>query len=314
VDEQIPAGDPTDAFEEDTYQDDTIDNEIAEAENSEFAEIESSEPEEEAEIDTEAVDEASAEYLGRWNRLISTTNWEKGRIISAWRGALVESDAPQQAYSDEAWARRVGNVSGQHVGRLRRVYDRFGDNYTNYSGLFWSHFQAVLDWDDAEMWLEGAVQSNWSVAQMRDQRWEALGGPEDKKPRPEDVITGEYDEDSQSYEDDAPSTIDGSLDVVRDPDAEGADAEAEEFDPSVDGLPYETDTLPESDAADGPASSPVRPFENLPKLPDDIQDAVESFKLAILAHKMTGWEDVSCDDVLAALNALKQLAMAPSDS
>ena len=76
----------------------------------------------------------------------------------------------------------------------------------------------------------------------------------------------------------------------------------------------ETDTLAESDSADGPASSPVRPFENLPQLPDDIQEAVESFKLAILAHKMTGWDEVSCDDVMAALNALKQLAMAPSDS
>ena len=306
MDEPIPAGDPTDAYEEDNYQDDTIDSEIAEPEDLDA--------EEEAEVDSEAVEQASAEYLGRWNRLISTTNWEKGRIISAWRQALVESDAPQQAYSDEAWARRVGNVSGQHVGRLRRVYDRFGDSYNNYSGLFWSHFQAVLDWDDAEMWLEGAVQSNWSVAQMRDQRWEAIGAPEDKKPRPEDVITGEFDEDSQSYEDDAPSTIDGSLDVVRDPDAEESEGEADEFDPSVDSLPFEADTLPESDCADAPASSPVRPFENLPQLPDDIQDAVESFKLAILAHKMTGWEDVSCDDVVAALNALKQLALAPSDA
>ncbi len=303
MDEKTPAGDPTDAFEEDIHQDETLDSQIAD----------SDEPEsEEAEVDIEAVDQASAEFLGHWNRLVSTTNWEKGRIISDWRQALVESDTPQQAYSDEAWARRVGNVSGQHVGRLRRVYDRFGDNYHDYSGLFWSHFQAVLDWDDAEMWLEGAVQSSWSVAQMRNQRWEAVGGPEDKKPRPEDVITGEFDEDAQSYEDDAPSTIDSSQDVVRDPDAEGG--EASEFDPSVDGLPYETDTLPESDAADGPMSSPVRPFENLPKLPDDIQEAVESFKLAILAHKMTGWDDVSCDDVMAALSALKQLAMAPSDT
>ncbi len=305
MDEQIPAGDPTDAFAEDIEQDETLDNEIAASDDPEL---------EEAEVDDEAVEQASAEYLGHWNRLISTTNWEKGRIISEWRLALVETDAPQQSYSDEAWARRVGNVSGQHVGRLRRVYDRFGENYHDYSGLFWSHFQAVLDWDDAEMWLEGAVQSTWSVAQMRDQRWEAIGAPEDKKPRPEDVIAGEYDEDAQSYEDDAPSAIDGSLDVVRDPNAEDSESGGDEFDPSADSVPFETDTLPESDSADGPASSPVRPFENLPQLPDDIREAVESFKLAILAHKMTGWDEVSCDDVMAALSALKQLAMAPSDS
>ncbi len=305
MDEQIPAGDPTDASEEDIYQDEPVESDVMDGDEPEAVE--------EVEIDEEAIEQASAEYLGHWNRLISTTNWEKGRIISQWRQALIDSETPQQAYSDEAWARRVGNVSGQHVGRLRRVYDRFGSNYHNYNGLFWSHFQAVLDWDDAEMWLEGAVQNGWSVAQMRDQRWEAIGAPDDKKPRPEDVITGEFDEDSQSYEDDAPSTIDGALDVVRDPDSE-EESEASEFDGSVDALPFETDTLPESDAADAPAGSPVRPFEHLPKLPDDIQDAVECFKLAILAHKMTGWEDVSCDDVMAALNALKQLAMAPSDS
>lgn len=303
MDEQIPAGDPTGASEEDIYQDETFD--------SQALDIDDPESHEQIEVDPEVVEQASAEYLGRWNRLISTTNWEKGRIISAWRQALIQSDLPQQAYSDEAWARRVGNVSGQHVGRLRRVYDRFGDDYHNYSGLFWSHFQAVLDWDDAEMWLEGAVQNNWSVAQMRDQRWEAIGAPADKKPRPEDVIAGEFDEDSQAYEDDAPSTIDGSLDVVRNPDAEQDEDDAGQFDESVDSLPFETGTLPESAAS---ASSPVRPFENLPKLPDDIQEAVECFKLAILAHKMTGWEEVSCDDVLAALNALKQLALAPSQS
>jgi hypothetical protein len=306
VDEHFPAEDQADASEEEIYQDETIDTETLEADDSEW--------DGEAEVDDEVVDQASAEYLGRWNRLISTTNWEKGRIISAWRQALIESGVPQQAYSDEAWARRVGNVSGQHVGRLRRVYDRFGDDYHKYTGLFWSHFQAVLDWDDAEMWLEGAAQNSWSVAQMRDQRWEAIGAPADKKPRPEDVVSGEFDEDSQSYEDDTPSTIDGSLDVVRDLDAEEDEADSDEFDPAVDSLPFDADTLPESGTADGPMSSPVRPFENLPKLPDDLQEAVECFKLAILAHKLTGWEDVSRDDVVAALNALKQLALAPSDS
>jgi hypothetical protein len=41
-------------------------------------------------------------------------------------------------------------------------------------------------------------------------------------------------------------------------------------------------------------------------------DAFESFKLAILRHKTSGWQDVSCDDVLHTLNALKALATAPA--
>ncbi len=143
-----------------------------------------------------ALDESSQPFVTRWNGLISTTNWEKGRIIHEWRERLIAEDAPPQESSDEAWSRRVGGVSGQHVGRLRRVYDRFGDVREQYEGLYWSHFQAALDWNDAEMWLEGAVQSGWSVSAMRSQRWEALGAPADQKPRDEDIVTGELDEDS----------------------------------------------------------------------------------------------------------------------
>ena len=50
----------------------------------------------------------------------------KGRIIFEWRQALEATGVDWQQYSDEAWSRRVGNVSGQHVGRLRRVFERFG--------------------------------------------------------------------------------------------------------------------------------------------------------------------------------------------
>ena len=115
-------------------------------------------------VETFVAEEAGREFLGQWNRLVSTTNWEKGRIIANWRQALVAAAAQPQEYSDEAWSRQVGNVSGQHVGRLRRVYERFGAVRNDYSGLYWSHYQAALDWDDAEMWLEGAVQNRWSNA------------------------------------------------------------------------------------------------------------------------------------------------------
>ena len=74
----------------------------------------------------DGLDTASQPYLGRWNLLVSTTNWEKGRIISDWRQTLIDAGAPAQEYSDDAWSRRVGGVSGQHVGRLRRVFERFG--------------------------------------------------------------------------------------------------------------------------------------------------------------------------------------------
>ena len=40
-------------------------------------------------VDGALTKEASAEFLGRWSRLVSTTNWEKGHIINEWRQALI---------------------------------------------------------------------------------------------------------------------------------------------------------------------------------------------------------------------------------
>src|SRR5205807_8097628 len=61
------------------------------------------------------------------------------------------------------------------VGRLRRAYERFDGLRGDFPSLYWSHFQAALDWEDSEMWLEGAYQSGWSVADMRRERETVLG-------------------------------------------------------------------------------------------------------------------------------------------
>jgi len=258
-----------------------------------------------------AVDQASAEYVGRWNRLVSTTNWEKGKVICQWRAALIESGAPATEYSDEAWARRVGGVTGQHVGRLRRVHERFGDSYGEFEGLYWSHFQAALEWDDAEMWLQGAVNSGWSVAQMRDQRWETMGALEADKPQPADVVSAELDEDFEPAREQPPGgKVSESYDRVQDPGKEDPPASTAPEAPSSESI-----SEPVADASGVEAAEPaplVRPFENLPELPDDVTEAFESFKLALLRHKADGWREISRDDLLSALEALKQLALAPS--
>ena len=46
----------------------------------------------------------------------------------------------------------------------------------------------AVDCDDAEMWLEGAVQSVWSIADMRNTRWQTLGGKEELRPREEEIV------------------------------------------------------------------------------------------------------------------------------
>jgi hypothetical protein len=69
----------------------------------------------------QTLDAASLPFVGRWNKLVTTTNWEKGRIIHQWREAILASGAPVTEYSDEAWARRVTGVTGQQrVSQVRR--------------------------------------------------------------------------------------------------------------------------------------------------------------------------------------------------
>ena len=263
-----------------------------------------------------AAEETSLEFLSQWQRLVSTTNWEKGRIICQWRQALIDSGAAWQEYSDEAWSRRVSSVSSQHVGRLRRVAEQFGQQRETYPGLYWSHFQAAIDWSDAEMWLEGAVQSGWSISQMRRQRAEALGGLPADDPE-QAVVDAELDEDFNSN-----NPAGGELLEVRDPEGAAGNrdgaaytsgpnyAEGPDFGDAPGGAPFDSSDL-EAEAPQEPPLT-VRPFEQLAELPADVAEAFESFKLAILHHKLAGWREISCPDLLGALESLKQLAIAPS--
>lgn len=266
-------------------------------------------------------DETSQPYVRRWNKLVSTTNWEKGRIVLEWRHALIESGAAAPEYSDEAWARHVGAVSGQHVGRLRRVHERFGTVREQYKGLFWSHFQAALEWPDPELWLEGAVQNGWSVSAMRRQRWESYGAPESEKPRDSDIIAAEFDEDVVPVNEHgaAPGGAKGSSDrfTGKSSGSGGPDLnQGPDF--GAESVPFDAG----DHAAEGPPHSlyvstsgveSIRPFENLPDLPADIAEAMEMFKLSILRHKLDHWTQVAAEHVLQALDGLRHLVLAPAE-
>ena len=246
-------------------------------------------------------------FVGRWNELISTTNWEKGRIISQWRQALMDSGADSQQHSDEAWARRVGGVTAPHVGRLRRVHDRFASTYQTYEGLYWSHFLAALDWDDAPLWLEGASREKWSVSRMREQRWQAHGAVESNRPMPGEIVTADTDEDvvlpaqgggrTKEYGDDSG--------VSSGPVHEGPDFGDEEELMSLTGETgaprVDEQTSAESSATGG---NVVQPFAGLPELPDDLADAIEVLKLAVLRHKTAGWAETDPETIQRYLDAV----------
>jgi hypothetical protein len=278
-----------------------------------------------ASFDTELLQATSAPFVGAWQALVSQTNWEKGKIILDWREALVAADAPVNTYSDETWATLVEHsVTGQHVGRLRRVYQQFGVVQSDYANLSWTHFQIAMDWSDAEMWLEGAVQEKWSVSSMCENRWEATGGAASDKPQESDIIYAELDEDtitpfqpateqgSSTY---APgdSTIRGSYDQASGtqgfdgPDfgdasyqrSSGAVPAANALSDSLDGAPRVV--------TDEESAVTVQPFKDLADLPNDLQDALDNLKIALLQHKANHWESVNEETVIGHLNGLIQM-------
>ena len=275
-----------------------------------------------ASFDTELLQTTSAPFVGAWQTLVSQTNWEKGKIILAWREALVAANAPVNESSDEAWATLVEHsVTGQHVGRLRRVYQQFGAVQSDYANLSWTHFQIAMDWSDAEMWLEGAVQEKWSVSSMCENRWEATGAAASDKPQESDIIYAELDEDtstpfqpateqgSSTY---APgdSTIRGSYDQASGTKGfEGPDFGDASYPRSPGAGPAASDSLDGAPrvVTDEESAVTVQPFKDLADLPDDLQDALDNLKVALLQHKANHWESVNEETVIGHLNGLIQM-------
>ena len=258
------------------------------------------------ELDDPKSIELSSDYISRWSKLISTTNWEKGQIIFEWRQALMGSESPVSAYSDEAWSRRVGGVTPQHVGRLRRVYERFYESHTVYPGLYWSHFWAALDWDDAELWLAGASEGGLSVSQMRRTRWEATGADPVTEPDESQLVVTSDDEDYEPLKEveEEMSVQDGTRAVAEGPRAEDPDFGDEAEVGIADDAAQDDDVLPWEE--DGP--NPRSPFADLPSLPTDIAEALEQFKLAIIRHRADSWAEVDQVDVVRAADALRLFA------
>lgn len=269
------------------------------------------------------VNATALKYLGEWHRLVSSTNWEKGRIVSRWKQAMVSAGAGPREASDEVWAVQVGQVSAQHVGRLRRAWERFGSNHRTFPGLYWSHFAAVLEWEDGEEWLRKACDERFSVAQMKHARWESMGRP-GAGPEAADAPATLADEeaDQRLREDQPPVFHSGEMwDVLQDDEREAAASPRRATDEdTVVGRNSQGDTIVEHhpEAVETPLPTvptvaAVRPFENLPELPADFTEAFEAFKLAIVRQRLAAWSAVPRDHVLTALESLVVLVRAPLD-
>lgn len=262
-------------------------------------------------ISASAADQ-SQPFIGQWNHLISTTNWEKGEIICQWRKSLAHNHAVVADMSDEAWSQLVGGVTPQHVGRLRRTFERFGHTHREYDGIFWSHFYASLDWNDAEMWLEGAVQSKWSVSKMRKQRWETMGQLPADEPHDRDIVTSEFQEEIQSLEL-SEGKRQSDRDYLEGPVYEGPDFGDESSQSESNRKASADRAQAEQETTAPPSSAGIRPFESFTDLPEDVEEATNAFKVAIIRHKTDSWSEISSEDLIGVLAALQQLALIPAE-
>jgi len=276
--------------------------------------VEVAKPQAEAVVVVDSATDVAGPFVGQWNRLVSTTNWEKGRIICQWRDALIAGRAAVTDYSDEAWSQLVGGVTSQHVGRLRRVYQRFGEVFDQYDRLYWSHFQAALDWQDAEMWLEGAIHNGWSVSQMRGKRWETVGKPGEAMPADELSDADEANDHAPWPDQNAVTAGSAAAESIETPtrnkssDEQPADMDGDE--PRA----HESNGAASGDSPKTSAKSHSRLAVEVDELPRDIADAFEQFKLAIIAQRRLGWTETTPATVIECLDALRQLALAPPDA
>ncbi len=281
-------------------------------------------------LESEALDprtqSCSQPFVRRWYELESFTAWERGRIIHQWRTELKRRGLPRTQYSDAAWCRLVeGRTSPQHVGRLRRVFERFGQVYESYPGLYWSHFYAALDWDDAELWLQGAVENRWTVQQMQQQRAGTLQQPPPPEPQETEVFAWSfpvYEQNGNTAPGEAEFPGQGSSSEAASEQAEASgmqsvpaeQAPARQATVAQEEQQHEETSVPEDSESVPPAEQkPVTvAAAALPELPEDLIEPLEAFKLAVLHHKQTGWQAVSPQEVLQAVDHLRQFVVTVS--
>jgi hypothetical protein len=94
---------------------------------------------------------------------IDDCKWQVGRLAHDWTQRFAKGR------TDAEFAELVG-LSEDQVQRRRKVFSTYGDVSASMRKLSWTHFVAVLAWDDADEWLAVADENGWSVATMKRMR------------------------------------------------------------------------------------------------------------------------------------------------
>ena len=160
------------------------------------------------------------------------------------------------------------------------------------------------------MWLEGAIRNEWSISQMRGKRWETLGTPPEERQAETDAeqLDVEFDPPGSSEPDNTQAskvsvdptklaTVQPSFTEVSSPETLKTDSSSES-------------STKTSSPTTVQSSNRVKLPVDVEELPDDLAEAFESFKLAIIAHRREGWSETSPKVVVECLDALRELAEA----
>ena len=252
--------------------------------------------------DPQRINVLSDQYCQQWDKLVSTTNWTKGKIICQWREKLQATGFSAHHYSDEAWSRRVGNVTPQHTGRLRKVFVRFGTVQEEYPKLYWSHFLSALDWETPEIWLEGAQRNRWSVSEMRNMQSTTMRQVETTEMQEDDILLA-------NLTDHVVQPIAGANRPSGLPESGPASSATDAFKDT------ESESGLESHPANQTAVSPLVAAKEdsmaIDDLPRDFRRVFSRLETMIRKHQASGWESVKPKTLLLQLEKLKALINSP---
>ena len=158
---------------------------------------------------------------------------------------------------------------------------------------------------------------------MRGKRWETTGTPGDAPAEDDAAVANGFAAEGISVDDDR-GEGDGTAATASVQEIDAPEPAAKSKDkPAAGGdddeAPFDDGTTAE-EPGEGPGDAPAKSKvarERLPvevdELPDDLAEAFEQFKLAIIAHRREGWSETTPELVVECLDALRQLATAPLD-
>ena len=107
----------------------------------------------------QTADDAEYQLIQTAHKAANAGNWVIGECASRWFHGYAKGR------TDAAFAEMIEQGEDK-VFQCRRVWEKFGQIYSGFKHLTWSHFRAALQWDDAPEFLAWAEDCEATVKEM----------------------------------------------------------------------------------------------------------------------------------------------------